>query len=238
MQQRHEPHDSLDDYPTPPWATRAFIEHIVKPYIKPNDEVLEPCSNRGYMAEPLKETFDNVVCTDIEDYGYTGLTGKCDFLYPNQLETFLSKPIDFTFANPPFRIIEQFIQRALDISQGGVFIFARTSLLEGQDRYASLYRDNPPKIFAQYAERVILSKGRLLDPNDTYWHIDEKTGKGEYRKPSSATSYAWFCWGDRLPEMRPQWIPPCRKEFERQGDYPGNPKAPIDNTNTLFEGAA
>jgi hypothetical protein len=28
MQQRSEPHDSLDDFPTPPWATRALCEFL------------------------------------------------------------------------------------------------------------------------------------------------------------------------------------------------------------------
>ena len=29
MQQRHEAHDSLDDFPTPPWATRALMECVL-----------------------------------------------------------------------------------------------------------------------------------------------------------------------------------------------------------------
>ena len=29
MAQRSEAKDSLDDFPTPPWATRALFEHIV-----------------------------------------------------------------------------------------------------------------------------------------------------------------------------------------------------------------
>lgn len=31
MAQRAEAHDSLDDFPTPPWATRALIEHVIWP---------------------------------------------------------------------------------------------------------------------------------------------------------------------------------------------------------------
>ena len=31
MQQRSEPHDSLDDFPTPPWATRALCQHLQGP---------------------------------------------------------------------------------------------------------------------------------------------------------------------------------------------------------------
>jgi hypothetical protein len=32
MQRRHEAHDSLDDFPTPPWATRALCERLVDLY--------------------------------------------------------------------------------------------------------------------------------------------------------------------------------------------------------------
>lgn len=31
MQRRVEPLDSLDDFPTPPWATRALCEWLEKP---------------------------------------------------------------------------------------------------------------------------------------------------------------------------------------------------------------
>ena len=29
MAQRVEPKDSADDFPTPPWATRALVEHVL-----------------------------------------------------------------------------------------------------------------------------------------------------------------------------------------------------------------
>ena len=39
MSQRHEDQDSLDYFPTPPWATRALFEHILKPnFIYPQQE--------------------------------------------------------------------------------------------------------------------------------------------------------------------------------------------------------
>ena len=71
MQQRIEPNDSLDDYPTPSWATRALIEHVLKPEALRQEltinretdlppswlRVWEPAANRGYMARPLTEYF-------------------------------------------------------------------------------------------------------------------------------------------------------------------------------------
>jgi hypothetical protein len=30
MAQRNEAKDSLDDFPTPPWATRTLLEHVIQ----------------------------------------------------------------------------------------------------------------------------------------------------------------------------------------------------------------
>ena len=56
MQQRSEPHESLDDFPTPPWATRALCEQLkLLGFDLPRQSVWEPACNRGYMARVLGE---------------------------------------------------------------------------------------------------------------------------------------------------------------------------------------
>ena len=55
MAQRVEPADSLDDFPTPPWATRALLTHIINNENLSDLSCLEPACNRGFMSEPLKE---------------------------------------------------------------------------------------------------------------------------------------------------------------------------------------
>ncbi|MDO5606799.1 MAG: hypothetical protein Q4G25_16740 [Paracoccus sp. (in: a-proteobacteria)] len=67
MSQRAEPRDALDDFPTPPWATRALCEAL-RDYIGQHS-VREPAANRGYMARPLAEYFRAVEASDIHDYG-------------------------------------------------------------------------------------------------------------------------------------------------------------------------
>ena len=74
MQRRSEPHDSLDDFPTPPWATRALCEFLLLTASDP--ELLlseltcrEPAANRGHMVRPLREFFDEVRGSDVHDYG-------------------------------------------------------------------------------------------------------------------------------------------------------------------------
>jgi hypothetical protein len=65
MAQRAESKDSLDDFPPPPWATRALIEHVIE---DKGDlagmSCLEPACGRGAMANVLKDYFGTVQASD------------------------------------------------------------------------------------------------------------------------------------------------------------------------------
>jgi hypothetical protein len=205
MAQRAEPNDALDDFPTPPWATRALCEHLI--CIK-NLKIWEPACNRGYMALPLME-YAFTAASDVHDYGYGAVR---DFLWPGETERF-----DWIITNPPFRLAEQFIWRGLDIAKVGVAVLVRTAFLEGASRYENLFSKRPPAIVAPFSERVIMHKGVLRDPGVRYFDPISK----QWKLPSTATSYAWLVWlVDYRGEPRVKWIPPCRSKLERPGDYP------------------
>jgi hypothetical protein len=131
MQQRREPHDSLDFFPTPLWATRALCEH---------------------MARALEGYFNTVYATDVHPYGYGGLA---DFLFPSPIRA------DWIVTNPPFRLAEQFIARASEVAAEGVAMLVRIAFLEGVSRYKWLFSRNPPNVIAQFSERVPMFKGRV-----------------------------------------------------------------------------
>ena len=205
MAQRTEPKDSADNFPTQPWATRALIEHVLedRPSLK-RKTCLEPACGSGYMANVLTEYFGSVDSSDAHFYGYGEVR---DFLsYP-----FPSQSFDWVITNPPFRHGEEFVLRALDIARDGVAIFARSVFIESIGRYRKIFKHTPPSKFAQFTERVPLVKGRV-DP-----------------KASTATSYAWFIWEKAAGGGYPRviWIPPCRRELERKGDYDGVPSPPL-----------
>lgn len=213
MAQRVEPHDSLDDFPTQPWATRALCEHVIIPNLEVVDpqkylktlSVWEPACNRGHMARPLKEYFRRVFTSDVHDYGYQFAEQErvVDFLYPFSESACIEKQgVDWIITNPPFRLAEQFIHRAWQIKgvQGAAMI-VRTSFLESVGRYQNLFQKNPPSIIAQFSERVPMVKGRL-------------TATG-----STATAYCWLVWVMGEEGTRFVWIPPCRKQLERAEDY-------------------
>lgn len=194
MAQRHEPNDSADDFPTPPWATRALVEHVIGRDVVAGLTCLEPACGRGYMARPLQEYFQRVDAADAHAYGFAA---ERDFLtFPYEA---LSH--DWVITNPPFRLAEEFVQRALVVARQGVAILARTVFLESVGRYHSIFRDTPPTIFAQFSERVPMVKGR----------IDAKA--------STATGYAWFVWQKSGGAPRLAWVPPCRRSLERARDY-------------------
>jgi type I restriction-modification system DNA methylase subunit len=71
MAQRFEAKDSRDDFPTPPWATRALIEHVMdnKQSLK-SQTCLEPACGAGHMSKVLQEYFRQVEASDAFDYGY------------------------------------------------------------------------------------------------------------------------------------------------------------------------
>lgn len=201
MAQRIERKDSLDDFPTPPWATRALIEHVILEGRVAGQICWEPAANRGYMARALNDYFRYVIESDIADYGEGNVV---DFLKDEPVNRTIG--IDWIITNPPFNKAQQFIEKSLTIAKDGVAMLVRTSFLEGIMRYQTLFMSRPPDVVAQFAERVPMVKGRC-DP-----------------KASTATSYAWLVWyvdGIRQANRSTilTWIPPCRKQLERPGDY-------------------
>lgn len=196
MAQRAEAADSLDDFPTPPWATRALIEHVImeKGALK-KEACLEPACGAGHMAKVLAEYFQSVTSSDIHPYGFGVVS---DFLHsPAPTNSF-----DWIITNPPFRLAEEFALRALGLARVGVALLTRTVFIESVGRYERLFRDRPPAYFAQFVERVPMVRGRLD------------------RKASTATGYCWLVWKHgHMPKTQVVWIPPCRKELERSDDY-------------------
>lgn len=193
MASRAEAAGSLDYFPTPPWATRALVEHVLGGRSSRKDLVCwEPACGGGHMSEVLKEYFGEVVSTDIADYGY-GESGV-DFLDPSSRNR---DPVQWIITNPPFNLAEQFAQQRL--YGENMALLVRTAWLESAGRYERLFSIDPPNVVAQFTERVTMVKGRLA-------------GNGV----SSATAYCWVVWFagcDNAGLTELMWIPPCKKNL-------------------------
>jgi len=209
MSQRHEDSDSLDYFPTPPWATRAlFWQVLMQPQFalfprieKSDDSCLEPACGGGHMVKVLREHFSKVESCDIADYGQDRIQDFLALDYSQVIGAY-----DYIITNPPFNLAEEFVRKALPMTRKCVAIFARTQFMESIGRYERLFKPNPPAIIAQFSERVPIVKGRLS------------------ATASTATSYAWFIWNgtqhsNKTTETKLFWIPPSRRIYEKPNDY-------------------
>jgi hypothetical protein len=159
------------------------------------------------MAKVLHEYFGFVSASDVHAYGYSNTV---DFTsHPFEVGSF-----DWVITNPPFRLGEDFIRKSLAIARVGVAMLTRTVFIESVGRYSRIFNVTPPTKVAQFVERVPMVKGRL-DP-----------------KATTATGYCWLIWEKRKrTKARLVWIPPCRKDLERERDYeiPNERSLPIAN---------
>lgn len=201
MARRTEPNDSLDYFPTPPWATRAFCEHVL-----PRVETaalgeliaLDPACGEGHMAVALGEYFDLTAASDIFDYGFGEVA---DFLHDDHVPP----KVDWIVTNPPFNLALPFILKALRHARRGVAMLVRMQFIEGEERFDELFSIRPPCLMAFHAERVPMHRER--------WVMNGK----------SATAYCWLVWRtDRalaLPGAATIWIPKSRRLLSRHDDW-------------------
>lgn len=193
--------NELDDFPTPPWATRAWMEILFRLYANNGQTVWECSSNRGYMVRPMQEFFSlgNVMASDVVPYLEFPFATVHDFLNVPIIP--FGRHVDWIITNPPFIRAADFIERGLLLARVGVAVLVRTSFLEGVRRYERLFRDNPPNAIWQYVERVPMVQGRY-DP-----------------VASTATSYCWLLWKKSMSRREPlQWIPPSKKRLIKPQD--------------------
>ncbi|HEY9081316.1 hypothetical protein [Magnetovibrio sp.] len=218
MAQRAAPRDGLDDFPTHPWALRAFIEYIfVKALRHQPDEmtVWEPAANRRFMSRTLAEYFEHVWETDIHDYGVG--VGFFDFLtLGDTLGLYDAPPFanggaQWIISNPPFKDFEKWVELALECATDGIALFGRLQMLETIARYINIWkRWQDHTLCAAYIERVSLVEGGL-DPSANLpqayaWLVIDKTQILPNPYPGLVT----------VPTVL---IPPCRDQFVRPGDY-------------------
>ncbi|MCW2315296.1 hypothetical protein M2322_000830 [Rhodoblastus acidophilus] len=172
-----QPWQNFELFPTPPWATRAFVRHVL-PIVEPVEperlSAWEPCAGLGHMASVLRESFGaNLVrTTDIFDYGFEQLAAVCDFR--DAPDNWLD---DWIVTNPPFGLALDLLEEALKRTNRGVAFLLRQAWAESDDRDAAIFSgDLRPTLVAAYAERVAMCEGGW-DP-----------------AASTATAYAWFVW--------------------------------------------
>ncbi len=197
MAGRVEPPDSLDYFPTPPWATRALCECVLTDLDWYGVSAWEPAAGEGHMSDVLIEYFAYVGSSDVHAYRESTPVGSFTGEGPDVAQWLGTRQPAWVITNPPFNLAIEFAERGLREASTGVALLLRSVWMESKERYERLFRDNPPTTVAVFSERVPMTKGR--------WDPDAST----------ATSYAWFVWRQWQREKRETklvWIPPGQRK--------------------------
>lgn len=189
--------DHGDDFPTPPWAVRAFLKHVAR--IPKGSTVLEPACGRGFMGVAFREAGLKVI--EYDKTRYTPGHKLADYTngaaYPRH---------DFVITNPPYKLANQFTQRVLDEATKGVGMLLRTIWMESVTRHDTLFGVRPPTTVAVFSRRMQAAHGKLV------------------RGGGAMMSHSWFWWDKTRParpgDTRLIWIPPdAQLKLDKDSDY-------------------
>jgi hypothetical protein len=164
-----------DLYETPEAATLALL--AVEPLPQ---TILEPACGRGAISKVLRGAGHTILENDIVDYGL-GQDSVQDFLNFNPAPT---AEIGAVVTNPPYRLAQQFVRRALTLCPR-VFMLLRLTFYESERRKDVL--EDTGLI------RVHVFRNRL-----PMMHRDGWTGN----RVSNPTAFAWFVWERGLYRQR------------------------------------
>jgi hypothetical protein len=172
-EKRHALSARRDDfYASPPEAVNGFLS-VEREYLPRS--IWEPACGDGAIVLPLRAAGYAVHATDLVDRGCPDSLSAIDFLFPYEPP----EPVEGIVSNPPFKLAQAFINRALD-RVPYVAMLLRVSFLEGSARR--------PWFEATPLARIHVSSRRL-----PMMHRHEWAGP----KSSSAIAFAWFVWDRR-----------------------------------------
>ena len=154
----------LDCYETPPVAVRALLRVEQLP-----QSIWEPACGHGNIVKELRAAGHTVYASDIADYA-CGLAGV-DFL-----TTELRPPADAILTNPPFKLIQKFVERALELSPLTVML-CRLAFYESDRRRHILENCG--------LARIHVFRKRLPMMHRAGW---------EGRKANSGMAFCWMVW--------------------------------------------
>lgn len=189
--------DHNDDFPTPPWAVRAFLTYVTK--IPRGSTVLEPACGRRHMEVAFKEFGLKTLNYDKNRYG----AGHKIADYTNG-DAYPAH--DFVITNPPYKQANQFALRALKEAEYGVGLLLRTIWMESVTRHDQLFGVTPPTTVAVFSRRMQAAQGKLV------------------RNGGAMMSHSWFWWDKTKParpgQTRLMWLPPdAQSKLDKDGDY-------------------
>jgi hypothetical protein len=166
--QRHALSERRDDlYETPPVAIEALLRHERLP-----QRLWDPCCGPGNIVNVLRAAGHEVLASDLVDYGDPTHFYRRDFL----MERKAPDGCEGVVMNPPFKLAEEFIAHALDLSPL-VIVLLRLAFMESERRTRILE--------GRGLARIHQFRKRLPMMHRAGW---------EGRKANSGMAFCWMIW--------------------------------------------
>lgn len=133
-----------DFYATPFHTTKSLLSNFK---LEPKS-ILEPSSGQGHIVEVLKEYFPKaeIEATDLIDRGY------CESGVNFLTKDYGDLKYDLVITNPPFKIAQEFVEKALSISNDKVIMLLKIQFLESEGRKEFL-ENSPLKYIYIFSDR-------------------------------------------------------------------------------------
>lgn len=205
-----------DDFPTVPWATRAFFKYVAPEFMSGryyNLSIYDPACGRGHILEACRSIgFKNLYGSDIvqrvrwakhRSFRYDGT-----FDYVTRGLPKFRSGRDLLITNPPGKLATKFVARMMYDSSRYVAALCPLSFAEGgrehdRSRWELIYKQHRPTRIAVISARMPAAHGRVVQHRAVF------------------RAHAWFFWDlTRHVPTEFRWIPPeAQRLLERKEDY-------------------
>lgn len=190
--------EALDFYSTPICEVENILEKL-KLNLS-SSTILEPSCGAGHIVQGILNysEVNKIFASDIKDRGNILKDSKYqDLLKSGKEYDYLSgeypfvNDIDYIIMNPPYSVFEPFVLKSLEIAKKGILVLGRLQILEGQKRYNTIFKNNPPTDIYVYVDRIACFKN------------GEET-----EKINAIQAYAWYYWNleNEKKETKINWI--------------------------------
>ena len=168
-----------DYYSTDPLAIDMLEKYGL---LDKNVKYYEVACGDGSLSKRLESYGYDVISSDLVDRGY-GTPNK-DFLKDTEMKD------GSIITNPPYKYLQDFILKDLELANNKLYIFAKIQSLEGIKRYENIYSKRTPEKVCVFVKRINCYRN------------------GIQKDYSSAVCYCWLIFDNKNPtdDTKLMWL--------------------------------
>ena len=177
-------HSEYERVPNDYYSTDPLAIDMLEKYglLDKNVKYYEVACGDGSLSKRLESYGYDVISSDLVDRGY-GTPNK-DFLKDTEMKD------GNIITNPPYKYLQDFILKGLELANNKLYIFAKIQSLEGIKRYENIYSKRTPEKVCVFVKRINCYRN------------------GVQKDYSSAVCYCWLIFDNKNPtdDTKLMWL--------------------------------